>query len=223
MWSTPRIYPWPPSFSNLYQWSSFSSKKKNNKIILYADDTSLIITDIYRDDFSYQVHKMLKELNNWFDTNLLKLNFHKTYYMEFKTKKQSKPNEHVLHNSNYIINTSVTKFLGLTIDETLTWNLHVIQLIKKMTTAGYALRFVKHSLPIDTLKIIYYASVHSIMSYGIIFWATSTDANKVFLTQKKILRIIYNIGPRDSCRKIFKENHIFTFFSQYIYSYLYLQ
>ena len=49
---------------------------KNNNIILYADDTSLIITDIYRDDYSYQVHKMLKELNNWFDNNLLKLNFH---------------------------------------------------------------------------------------------------------------------------------------------------
>ena len=84
----------------------------------------------------------------------------------------------------------------------------------------YALRFVKHSLPIGILKIIYYASVHSIMSYGIIFWGTSADANKVFLTQKKIFRIIYNIRPRDSCRDIFKENQIFTLVSQYIYSLL---
>jgi hypothetical protein len=89
-----------------------------------------------------------------------------------------------------------------------------------MTTAGHALRFVKHSLPLESLKIIYYASVHSIMSYGIIFWSTSTDAKKVFLTQKNILRIIYNISPRDSCSEIFKEIQIFTFFSQYIYSLL---
>jgi hypothetical protein len=89
-----------------------------------------------------------------------------------------------------------------------------------MTTAGYAIRFVKHSLPSETLKIIYYDSVHSIMTYGIIFWGTSAEANKVFLIQKKILRIIYNIRPRDSCREIFKENQIFTFVSQYIYSLL---
>ena len=67
---------------------------------------------------------MLKELNNWFDTNLLKLNFHKTHFMEFKTKKQLNHNAHDLHPTNYITNTSVTKFLGLLIDETLTWNEH---------------------------------------------------------------------------------------------------
>ena len=77
---------------------------KNNNIIFYADDTSLVITDIHRDDFSYQVHKMLKELNNWFDNNLLKLNFHKTHYMEFKTRKQLNHNTQVLNNTNYIIN-----------------------------------------------------------------------------------------------------------------------
>jgi exonuclease III len=193
---------------------------KNNNIVLYADDTSLTITDTNRDDFFYQINKMLKELDNWFDANLLKLNFHKTHYMEFKTRKQLNYNVQVLHNSNCIINASVTKFLGLLIDETLTWNQHVQQLIKKMTTASYALRSVKHSLPIETLKIIYYASVHSIMSYGIIFWGTATGANKVFLTQKKILKIIYNIRPRDSSREIFKQNQIFTLYSQYIYSLL---
>ena len=143
--------------------------------------------------------------------------------MEFKTRKQLNHNAQVLHNSNYITNTSVTKFLGLIIDETLTWNQHILQVIKKMTTAGYALRFVKHSLPLETLKIIYYASVHSIMSYGIIFWGTSTDANKVFLTQKKILRIMYNISRRDSCREIFKENQIFTFFRSTFTLSFYLQ
>jgi hypothetical protein len=94
---------------------------------------------------------------------------------------------------------------------------------KKMTTAGYALRSVKHSLPIETLKIIYYASMHSIMSYDIMFWGSSADANKVFLTQKKILRIIYNIRPRDPCREIFKENQIFTFFLSIFTLYFYLQ
>jgi hypothetical protein len=160
---------------------------KNNNIILYADDTSLILTDTDRNDFSCNVHKMFEDLNTWFDNNLLNLNFDKAYYMEFKTKKHFNHNMQVQHNLNYITNTSVTKFLGLIIDDTLTWNQHILQLTKKMTTACYALRFVKHSLPLQTLKIIYYAYVHSIMCYGIIFWSTSTDANKVFVMQKKII------------------------------------
>ena len=35
------------------------------------------------------------------------------------------------------------------------------------------------------LKIIYFARVHTIMSYGIIFWGNTSAANKVFLMQKK--------------------------------------
>ena len=77
---------------------------KPYKSAIFKQEVFFIITDIYRDDFSYQVHKMLKELNNWFDNNLLKLNFHKTYYMEFKTRKQLNHNTQVLNNTNYIIN-----------------------------------------------------------------------------------------------------------------------
>jgi hypothetical protein len=56
------------------------------------------------------------------------------------------------------------------------------------------------------------------MAYGIIFWGASTTASKVFILQKKILRIIYNIKPRDSCRKLFRDNQIMTFHSLYLYS-----
>jgi len=99
-----------------------SIANKNNNIILSADDTSLILTDTDRNDFSCNVHKMFEDLNTWFDNNLLKLNFDKSQYMEFKTMKHFSHNMQVQHNLNYITNTSVTKFLGLIIDDTLTWN-----------------------------------------------------------------------------------------------------
>jgi hypothetical protein len=40
----------------------------------------------------------------------------------------------------------------------------------------------------ETLKLVYVAYFHSIMSYGIIFWGHSTDIKKVFYIQKKIIR-----------------------------------
>ena len=69
----------------------------------------------------------------------------------------------------------------------------------------------------DTLKMIYFAYVHTIISYGII-WGNSFAAKKIFLLQKKILTIITNKKPRNSCRELFKDLQIITLYSQYIYS-----
>ena len=76
---------------------------------------------------------------------------------------------------------------------------------------------------IAKLKIIYFAHVQSIISYGIIFWGSSPGASKIFRLQKKTLRIIYNMRPRDSCRELFNQKQIMTVFSLYLYLLAYLQ
>ena len=75
----------------------------------------------------------------------------------------------------------------------------------KLCSACYVLRNLIHIVPQTTLRIIYYAHIHSILSYGIIFWGNFTNVNKLFILQKRIVRIISNIGPRDSCRQAFKK------------------
>ena len=44
--------------------------------------------------------------------------------------------------------------------------------------------------------------------------------NKIFILQKKIIRIITNTRPRDSCKEVFKSMEILTLYSQYIYSFV---
>jgi hypothetical protein len=80
------------------------------------------------------------------------------------------------------------------------------------------LRNIQHFIPLDTLKLIYFAPIHSILSCGIIFWGSVACAGNVFRLQKKTMRIIANSGSRESCRHLFEEFEIFTFYSQYIYS-----
>jgi len=109
-----------------------------------------------------------------------------------------------------ISDSTETKFLGLIIDETLSWNQHIDQIATKLCSACYALRNLKHILPQSTLRTIYYAYVHSISSYGIIFWGRSSSVNKLFILQKKIVRIITNTGARESCREAFKTMEVMT-------------
>jgi hypothetical protein len=111
-----------------------------------------------------------------------------------------------------------SKFLSLIIDSTLSWKQHIDYVIKKLSIACYALRNIKYFIPLDTLKLIYFAHIHSIISYGIIIWAGSSCVNKVFILQKKAILIIMNSRPKESCRDHFKNLKVMTFFSQYIYS-----
>ena len=70
----------------------------------------------------------------------------------------------------------------------------------------------------DTLRMVYFANVHSVMSYGIMMWGNSTHTKKVFTLQKKCIRILANANPKASCRILFRKLNIMTIYAQYIYS-----
>ena len=65
------------------------------------------------------------------------------------------------------------KFLGLTIDTTLTWKHHTGELTSRLNKACYAIRSIKPFMSIDVLRSTYFSYAHSIISYGIIFWGNS--------------------------------------------------
>jgi hypothetical protein len=57
---------------------------KNNNMVLFADDTSIIVTDINKLNFEINFKQTFKHINMWFTSNLLALNSDKTQYMEFR-------------------------------------------------------------------------------------------------------------------------------------------
>jgi len=180
-------------------------------MVLFADDTSIIITDSNKWDFNINANHTFQDIYPWFNVNLLTLNFNKTQYLEFRTKNYYNVNTQIQSDQKDITNSTEIKFLGLIIDDTLSWKQHIEHVVNRMCTACYALRNIKCVVPIDTLRVIYFAHIHSIMSYGVIFWGSSSHANKVFILQKRIIRITTNTKPRDSCREVFKNMEIMTF------------
>jgi hypothetical protein len=57
-------------------------------------------------------------------------------------------------------------FLGLKIDNFLTWKDYIDVLIDKLNRSCFAIRSVKSILSLETLKMVYYSYVHSILNYG---------------------------------------------------------
>ena len=60
------------------------------------------------------------------------------------------------------------KFLGIHINEHLTWKYHIKHVLKKVSYALFSLKLVKRALPPDCLQTLYYSLVHSHLTYGII-------------------------------------------------------
>jgi hypothetical protein len=58
-------------------------------------------------------------------------------------------------------------------------------MIPNLNKASYAIKFLKPLLSLEALKMVYFSTVCSIISYGIIFWGISTYSKIIFKTQKK--------------------------------------
>jgi len=74
----------------------------------------------------------------------------------------------------------------------------------------------------ETLQMVYFAYIHSIMSYEIIFGGNQPYSEKIFKIQKRVIRSITNSKTRDSSRELLKKNwkycpYIHNIFFRYQY------
>ena len=53
----------------------------SSKFLLFADDTSMIITNPNPLNFEESVNKIIQDINEWFNTNLLSLNLDETHFI----------------------------------------------------------------------------------------------------------------------------------------------
>jgi hypothetical protein len=140
--------------------------------------------------------------------------------MQFLTNYHKKIDTQVAVMDFVIPNTTSIKFLGLLLDNKLTWKAHSRELAIKLNKASYAIRAIKSSVSLKVLMSIYFSYFHSLLTYGVIFWGNSPISKNIFEIQKRVIRIITNKPRRESCKHLFKWLKILTLPSQYIFSVL---
>jgi hypothetical protein len=88
------------------------SINKKNKIILFADDTNLMISNPYPINFTDYVNKILQHIHEWFNANLISLNWDKTHFMHFTTKNNFFSNFDIIYKDKKLTTVDTIKFLG---------------------------------------------------------------------------------------------------------------
>ena len=69
------------------------------------------------------------------------------------------------HNNQIFDDKKVDKLLGILLDEQLTLDLHVNQLLKKLSKSLYRINMAKNNLNPSGLRSLYFALIHSHLSY----------------------------------------------------------
>jgi len=92
-------------------------------------------------EFSTKVNTVFADANEWFRSNL-SLNFNKTYCLQFQTKNCQKLDLRITLLNMHITYITNIKFLGLTVNETLSWKCHINRILSRLSSTCYAIRSV---------------------------------------------------------------------------------
>jgi len=156
-------------------------------LLSFADDTTVYSSNPDINKLTEYMNIELYKLSDWFFANKLSLNVGKTKYAIFTPsgKQIHAQNKTIKLNNVTISREKSIKFLGLHLDEHLTWKMHITKLKSKLSSALFVLNKIKNILSCKALKTVYYALFHSHLMYGIQAWGSATFINQIFKMQKK--------------------------------------
>ena len=188
--------------------------------ILFADDTTVFLSDTDINVLYETMNRELKEVCNWFKCNKLSLNASKTNLMllgtAYKTRNSNTTHSIYLDGCK-LTRVAHTKFLGMIIDENLTWKTHIENVCKLCSRNIGVLNKVKHFLPKKSLYQLYCSFILPYLTYGILLWgnASMNYMTKVFKLQKRALRIISNSSYLCHTKPLFEKYNTMTIFQLY--------
>ena len=177
-----------PLLFNLYCNDLYLNVEHCN-LIMFADDTTLYASHRNTTYLNHILQHDLLNLENWFAGNKLLLNVSKTYGMKFWDNPISKTIEFSLNlDGKPIPLVTNTKFLGVTIDNNLTWTKHINNIIAKISANKNLIGKSRNLLSTHAKNSVYYAHIYSHLAYAITVWGNSVTSK-----QKKILKLYKNI------------------------------
>ncbi len=135
----------------------------------------------------------INKIADWISSNKLSLNTSKTKFILFKSSnKRIKHNTITSINGQPIKQVKNTTFLGVIIDEHLTWNDHIDLIMKKVIKSTGIISKIRHFTNFNTLKLVYYALVYPYLTYGNLIWGNTyrKRLQKLINIQKKIIRLM---------------------------------
>jgi hypothetical protein len=169
--------------------------------ILFADDSNVFISGPNLNNIQNTLNSEIPKLVDWLCANRLSLNVKKTHLMIFGQKRTNTPSQITINiNGQPIEVVKKTKFLGLILDDALSWKPHITYISLKLAKSIGIIARAWKSLSGPTLLQIYYSFIYPYITYCNLAWgnAPNTTLWPVYRLQKLAIRLVANIKQRNS-------------------------
>lgn len=162
------------------------------KILLFADDTVLIIKCENIESALAKVNHDLEKLYEWLNVNKLKLNIEKTKYMIISQKGNKCMNTVVKIGIQTIDKVELIKYLGVIIDSGVSMENQIDNVIKKVASKINFLNRIKKKLTFETKKTIYNSIIlpHFDFCSTLYINCKKEQVNAMQVLQNRAMRII---------------------------------
>uniref|UniRef100_A0A3B3C2G3 Reverse transcriptase domain-containing protein n=1 Tax=Oryzias melastigma TaxID=30732 RepID=A0A3B3C2G3_ORYME len=181
-------------------------------LILFADDTNIIHCGNDLETLVKEVENELELLKSWFDSNKLTLNLKKTKFIVFTNRQTNVSKDLIIHNTA-IEQVSQIKFLGVIIQNKLSWKNHIEFIKTKLCKSLAIISKVKECLNKQTLYILYSSLILPYMTYSVEVWGNTypTYTNKITVIQKRAMRIVNKASYRAHTNDFFIQRNTLKF------------
>ena len=188
--------------------------------IVFADDTNIFLSGKDVNSLCLTFNNELRSVSNWFLANKLKLNVDKTCCMLFKPKNKIivEDDVNIYINSCKIPLVKSTKFLGIIIDNKLSWKEHIGSLCTKVRQGIDAINRLNDILPLSILFHLYQTMILPHLTYCNIIWGNCamTHLSRLITLQKYAIRIITNSKPRVHTGPLFRKLKLLKLYDLYV-------
>ena len=167
------------------------NSSKMLSFLMYADDTTIYfnLEDFPVHNRHIEINRELDKVNTWLKVNKLSLNVEKTKCMLFHKRRQLNPIQFSINGRDIDV-VSHFNYLGIILDENISWKKHVAMITNKLSKISGVLHRLKYIYPQNILETIYKSLFVPHLNYGLLLWGRNLDSIAKF--QKRAIRTITN-------------------------------
>ena len=144
-------------------------------------------------ELQYLANQELKNIEGWMSSNKLTINYTKTKFMIIRPDKRVNIGDFSINiDGNVIDRIDSFKYLGIEIDNNLSWKTHIKTLESDLSRASAFISKLRHYISFDCLKSFYFAKVYSKIQYAILAWGGVSESalHRLNILHNNIIRVM---------------------------------
>ena len=185
--------------------NDITNSTEDGHFVLFADDTNIFVVGKTEEEVYHKANHVLSSVHDYMIKNQLHINMTKSVYMHFRPGRYSScartrplgSEKHIKLADHTLLKVEKVKFLGVIIDDELTWEYQIDHLREKLNSSINIIKRIMKFIPKSEYHKLYNSLFKSHLSYCISSWGgiSLNKLSSIFSLQKRCVRLLFGKTP----------------------------